>query len=84
MRAIKFHAEFFLLVRVWTHDLQKSVLKYHPMTNVGLRTKNRPVSQEEGLSSPLDGDALADRDVVQVDLDLGHGQNVLRGGHAEK
>jgi hypothetical protein len=43
-----------------------------------------PVSQEKRLSPPLDGDALADRDVVEVDLDLGHGQNVLRCGHAEK
>ena len=47
-------------------------------------TRAVPVSEEEGLSSPLDGDALADGDVVQVNLDLGQGQNVPGGGHAEK
>lgn len=42
-----------------------------------------PVSKEKWLSSPLDGDALADGDVVQVHFNLGHGQNVPRRRHAE-
>jgi len=37
------------------------------------------MSEEEGLSSPLDGDALSDGDVVQVDFNLGQRQHVLRG-----
>ena len=41
------------------------------------------MSKEKWLSSPLDGDALADGDVVQVHFNLGHGQNVPRRRHAE-
>ena len=82
MRAIKFHAEFFFAGQSLNPRPPDKCAEIPPNDECWL--KNRPVSQEEGLSSPLDGDALADRDVVQVDLDLGHGQNVLRGGHAEK
>jgi len=36
-----------------------------------------PVPEEERLASPLDGDALADGDVVQVHFNFGQGQDVL-------
>ncbi len=44
---------------------------------------NVPVPQEKGLSSPLDRDTLADRDVVQVHLDLGQGKNVFGCRHTK-
>merc|ERR1719232_435750 len=42
----------------------------------------RSVSDEEGLSPPLEGGGLALRDVIEVDLDLGQGQDVGGGAHA--
>merc|ERR1719232_43317 len=42
----------------------------------------RSVSDEEWLSPPLEGGGLALRDVIEVDLDLGQGQDVGGGAHA--
>lgn len=39
------------------------------------------VSDEDGLSSPFDDDVLAFGDGVEIDLDLGHSQDVGRGRH---
>ncbi|KAK8080522.1 hypothetical protein PG997_008340 [Apiospora hydei] len=39
------------------------------------------VSDEDGLASPLDDDILALGDGVEVDLDLGHGQDIGGRGH---
>ena len=41
-----------------------------------------PVSDKEGLSSPLEGGCFALGDLVEVDLDLGQGQDVGGGAHA--
>lgn len=43
-----------------------------------------PVTDEKGLSSPLECDTLALGDVVQLDFNLGQGQNVSGRTHAGK
>ena len=43
-----------------------------------------PVSDEEGLSPPLECRCLAFRHVVEVDLNLGQGQDVGGGAHADQ
>lgn len=39
------------------------------------------VTNEDGLSSPLDDDVLSLRDRSELDLDLGEGENVRGGSH---
>lgn len=42
------------------------------------------VSDENGLSSPLDDDVLTEGNGTELDLDLGHGQNVSGSRHVGK
>lgn len=42
------------------------------------------VSNEDGLSSPLDDDVLALRDGGEVDLNLGLGQDICGSGHVDE
>lgn len=42
------------------------------------------VSDENGLSSPLDDNVLAEGDGAELDLDLGHGQNISGSGHVRE
>ena len=42
------------------------------------------VSDEDGLSSPLDDDVLALGDGGKINLNLGLSQNICRSGHVDK
>jgi hypothetical protein len=44
----------------------------------------RAVADEHRLSTPFDNDVLALRDSIDVDLDLGHGEDVGGRGHGTK
>merc|ERR1719422_207630 len=53
--------------------------------HLGLNLRGGPVSDEQGLASPLEGHVLTLGDVPQLDLDLGEGQHVLgRGPRADE
>lgn len=42
------------------------------------------MSDENGLSSPLDDDVLTEGNGTELDLDLGHGQNISGSRHVGK